>query len=68
MSETEDGSKQPRLRIGGERITKTDYGGFVAIILTIGFILLLALHRIAEAAVLGPFVGWFLRDYFFGPR
>ena len=63
MSETEgEKPKETRIRIAGDKVTKTDYGGFVVIILTSGFVALLLLHRITEAAVLGPFAGWFLRD------
>ncbi len=57
-------SRTGRMEIRGVKITKTDYGGLVAIILTVGFVVLLTIGRTSEAAVLGPFAGWFLRDYF----
>ena len=60
----EESVKDPRMQLKGIRITKTDYGGVVAIILTGGFVILLGMERVNEVAVLGPFAGWFLRDYF----
>ena len=70
MSKTDDSKKEPRIHISSEglRVTKTDYAGFVALILTGGFVALLILGRVQEAAILGPFAGWFLRHYFFGFR
>ncbi len=59
-----DDTKTARMELKGVRVTKTDYGGFVAVILSVGFVILLALGRVSEAAILGPFAGWFLRDYF----
>jgi len=53
------------LRKYGIKITETDYRGFIALILSIGFIALLAKGDLQAASILGPLtgmaVGWYFR-------
>ena len=56
--------KQEKIVIKGKDINETDYRAFIAIILIVGLIVLLALGNIAGAATLGSLAGAAVGYYF----